>query len=445
MKKTIAACIFVTFCALSMTYASNTTRADSDAMDPLLKLLVQNGVITQAQAVQVQAQYDRQKSGTSAAGGQPSAAPSAEVQSATGSGGQLAPVKAELPASLRGFKPIGLFYLSYQDGTQYSGVPNETSSYNAFVLKRGYFGADVDVTPYLTARFVTDITVDSTGDVKPRAKYIYGKFHWQGNNIITGPYMEFGLAHMPWLDFEEAINGFRMQDTMFLERSSVFNSADVGVIFGSDLGGSLSSEYKSDVNSHYAGRYGSWQAGFYNGGGYHAAEQNKNKVFEGRLSIRPVPDVIPGLQFTAFGVVGKGNQPVVNGVQPPDWKSFNGMVSYESRFFTGTAQGYVGRGNQSGKAIAPDGRAARQKGYSLFGAVHIPTPHFGDKISVLGRFDEFDSDSDIYSDLQHRYIAGFAWHMYKGNVWLFDYQRTNHSLDVIPGENRVQVTLQTAF
>jgi hypothetical protein len=27
--------------------------------------------------------------------------------------------------------------------------------------------------------------------------------------------MEFGPAHMPWLDFEKVINGFRMQDTMF--------------------------------------------------------------------------------------------------------------------------------------------------------------------------------------------------------------------------------------
>ena len=424
---------------LGMAYASETSNADSKPMDPLLKLLVQNGVITSAQARQVEAEYEKQKSGAAAA-----ATPSSAQVSAAPAP-KPAAQKVELPAPLRGFNPIGLFYLSYQAGSQYEGVPNETESYNAFRLKRGYFGADVDVTPFLTARFVTDITVDSTGDVKPRAKYIYGKFHWKGNDVITAPYMEFGLAHMPWLDFEEAINGFRMQDTMFLERNGVFNSADVGVIFGSNLGGSMSSEYKSEVNSHYAGRYGSWQAGIYNGGGYHASEQNKNKVFEGRLTVRPAPDVVPGLQFTAFGLVGKGNQPATNGASPPDWKGFNGMVSYESRFFTGTAQGFVGKGNQSGKAIAPDGSAARQRGFSLFAAAHIPTPHFGEKISVLGRVDEFDADTDIYSDIQHRYIAGIAWHMYKGNIWLFDYQRTNHSLDAIPGENRMQITLQTAF
>ena len=440
MKKTIMACILFAFCFWGMVYASDTTQTDSENMDPLLKLLVQNGVITQAQATQVQAEYNRQKSGTP-----PPASQAAAPQAATGSSGQLGAVKAEMPEPLRSFKPIGLFYLSYQNGTRYSGVPNETSDYNAFLLKRGYFGADVAVTPYLTARFVTDITVDSTGDVKPRAKYIYGKFHWKGNKAITGPYMEFGLAHMPWLDFEEAINGYRMQDTMFLERNGVFNSADTGVLFGSDFGGTLSSEYKAEVNPHYAGRYGSWQAGIYNGGGYHAAEQNKNKVFEGRLSVRPLPDVVPGLQFSAFGIVGKGNQPVEDGMQPPNWRSFDGMVSYESRFFTGTAQGYVGRGNQSGKALAPDGRAARQRGYSLFAAAHIPTPHFGSRISVLGRFDDFNADTQIYSDITHRYIAGIAWRMYKGNIWLVDYQRTNHSSDMIPGENRVQVTLQTGF
>jgi hypothetical protein len=318
--------------------------------------------------------------------------------------------------------------------------------YNSFQLKRGYFGADIDFTPYLTGRFVSDVTLDSTGDVKLRAKYMYAKFHWTGNNAITNPYVEFGLAHMPWLDFEENLNGFRMQDTMFLERNSIFNSADIGVLVGSDLGGSMGSDYKSKVDSKYAGRYGSWQVGVYNGGGYHAAEKNTNKVFEGRLSIRPVPGAVPGLQFTVFGVVGKGNVAVANGIQPPDWKSFDGMVSYESQYFTFSGQGYFGTGNQGGNVLQSDKiTAADQKGFSVFAAVHIPTPHLGEKITVLGRADEFNLNTSTHSDVQRRYIAGVAFHLYKSNILLFDFERLNHSNSTIPGENRGQITMQMSL
>lgn len=367
------------------------------------------------------------------------------AQSTAGDESKPPAPKSELPAALKSFKPIATFYLSYQAGSKYSGSPNTTVNYNSFLLKRGYFGAEMAVTPYLTGRFVSDVTLDSTGDVKLRAKYMYAKFHWKGNEIITNPYMEFGLAHMPWLDFEESINGFRMQDTMFIERNGIFNSADIGVLVGSDLGGSLSSDYKSKVNSRYAGRYGSWQVGVYNGGGYHAAEKNTNKVFEGRLSLRPAPDIVPGLQFTVFGVIGKGNVARTNGMELPDWKSFNGMVSYESQYFTFTGQGYFGTGNQGGSALQPDGTSADQRGFSLFASARIPTPRWTEKISILGRFDEFNTNTRISSDVQRRFIVGVSFHLYKSNILLIDFERLNHSIQTIPDEKRGQVTMQMAL
>lgn len=373
------------------------------------------------------------------------ASPSAVVlQPAPDVTSQAAAPESEMPAWVKGFKPIGTFYLSYQAGTRNSG-DRQTTDYNSFQLKRGYFGADVNITSYLTSRFVGDITLDSVGDVKVRAKYLYGKFHAKGSNAITAPYVEFGLAHMPWLDFEEALNGFRMQDTMFLERNGIFNSADIGVLVGSDIGGSMSSEYKSSVNSKYAGHYGSWQVGVYNGGGYHAAEQNTNKAFEARLTIRPVPSAVPGLQFTAFGVVGKGNKPATGTSETPDWKSGVVMISYESRYFTFSGQGYLGIGNQGGSALESNGAAAHQSGFSAFASVHIPIPHYGEKVSIIGRLDEFNPNTRIYNDLQRRYIAGFAWHLFKDNIFLVDYERTAHSLSTLAGEDRVQATLQAVF
>jgi hypothetical protein len=430
MKKIFCACVLATLWMLGTVCASDAAATDPVLTDQQSQRAVPESSTTTAP---VGTQNNLLVADASLSSGQTdSSKPSAGSDSPA-----PAPKPVELPAYLKNFKPIGLFYLSY--------VANPTKDTNSFQLKRGYFGADVDVTSYMSGRFVSDVTMDSTGDVKLRAKYMYAKFHWKGNDVITGPYSEFGLSHMPWLDFEEAINGFRMQDTMFLERNSVFNSADIGFLVGSDLGGSLSGDYKSKVENHYAGKYGSWQIGVYNGGGYHAAENNTNKVFEGRLTIRPVPSQLPGLQFTAFGIAGKGNKAVTNGVNPPDWNGFDGMISYQHEYFTFTGQGFFGAGNQGGSVVNSDGTAADQKGYSIFGSVRIPTPKIGGKISLLGRFDQFDTNTHVLNDMKSLYIAGVAWHFNKSNTWLFDYQRTNHSVSTTPGENQVQLTLQLAF
>jgi hypothetical protein len=424
MKKIILACVIAALWTLGAGYASDAAATNPPIKNPLLQLLVLNHVITEEQALQVEAQLNKQTSTAASSDSKP----------------QAAAPKSDLPDILKGFKPIATFYLSYQD------AHTKTTDTNSFQLKRGYFGADMDITPYLTTRFVSDVTMLATGDVELRAKYIYGKFHWKGNDAITAPYMEFGLVHTPWLDFEEGINGFRMQDTMFLERNSVFNSADIGVTVGSDLGGSMDNDYKSKVDSKYAGKYGSWQIGVYNGGGYHAAENNTNKVFEGRFTIRPISNALPGLQFSVFGVVGQGNTAVVNGVQPPDWKSFNGMVSYESQYFTFTGQGYFGTGNQAGSALSTNKQSADQKGFSVFASAHIPTPKIGGKISIFGRADEFNTDTHLHTtDIRRMYIAGLAWQFYKSNTWLFDYQRTNHRVSSILPEDRVQLTLQVGL
>lgn len=115
---------------------------------------------------------------------------------------------------------------------------------------------------------------------------------------------------MPWLDYEEHVNWYRCQDTIFIERNSTFNSADFGLTFVSLLGGEMSEEYQRKVNNKYPSRYGSMAFGVYNGGGYHASEKNENKVLEGRLTVRvrPLPDIIPGFQLSYFGITGKGNK-----------------------------------------------------------------------------------------------------------------------------------------
>jgi hypothetical protein len=339
----------------------------------------------------------------------------------------------------------GLWYISYQNGRELGLWPNTTEGFNTFKIKRGYINIRASLKPWLEVRITPDVHQDATGDLKVRLKYVYAKFKAEGNRILSSPYVEVGVAHMPWLDFEEHINRFRMQDTMFMERNGLFNSADIGFTLGSNFGADLGEEYKKNVNDHYAGRYGSWQFGVYNGGGYHAKEKNQNKVVEARGTLRPIPDRLPGLQFSVLGIYGKGNQPAME-TSPtlPDYEVVTGMVSYEHPYFVLTGQWYEGEGNAKGTAIdSEDGLSRSQRGQSYFAEVRFTQNR---NLRAIGRYDRFNTNTNVDgSDLQQRLILGFAWQMFEGNYWVFDYDRLYHSRPDLADEDRFQVTLQVSF
>ncbi|MEW5764312.1 MAG: hypothetical protein ACOYXN_10960 [Acidobacteriota bacterium] len=426
-------------CALGLA-AGWTVRAQE--MDPLLKILVENKVITESQARAVQEEYVKRQAATET------------TMKESIEGGLDAKIKKsapQIPSALKDLKIGGLWYLSYQNGNKYDGTPDETSVYSKFTVKRGYLNVEKKITPWFSVRFTPDVTQDSTGDLKVRMKYVYAKFSGKGNNFFGKPYTEIGMVHMPWLDFEEHINRYRMQDTMFMERNGLFNSADFGIMAGSNFGPELDEAFKKDVNDHYAGKYGSWQLGVFNGGGYHASEKNHNKVIEGRVTLRPLPEVIPGLQASYFFINGKGN---VAEPQPPkelpDYKVNAFMLSYEHKYVALTGQYYTGKGNAKGDAVyASDGPgwkagdARKMKGYSYFAEVRFPESA---KWSVIGRYDNFDKDKeDPDSDRQKRTLFGVAYQFHKGNYVLLDYESLDHRDKNIPNENRFQVTMQVKF
>jgi len=405
--------------------------SDPQQLDPLLELLVKKGVITAAEATALQAEADAEKAAPAA----PAAQPAPVAAPAT-------PAPAELPAAFKGLKIGTTAYLSYQDGSA-----NDSSGagldFSKFVLKRGYIDVRKEITPYFNARITPDIYLDSSGNTNVRMKYLYGAFTKSELGFIGKPYVEFGMAHMPWLDFEENINRFRMQDTMFMERAGLFNSADVGVLVAGNFGEELPKEYKERVNGAQAGRWGSFGVGLYNGGGYNASEKNTNKVLEGRVSLRPLPDIVPGLQASVFGITGKGNIEETATVTAPDWEVLAGMISYESPRLVLTGQYEQGKGNQRGSAVDANGNALDHDGYSFFTEVRLDEAQ---KYSLFGRYDRFDPNSDDpASDVTKRTIVGVAWQFTKNNYWVLDYDRLEHSTDGRDTEDRLQVTLQIKY
>jgi hypothetical protein len=335
------------------------------------------------------------------------------------------PTAATLPHVTLG----GLAYISYQNGDK------NDQAYSKVLVKRAYVDTKAKILPYLSARATFDITQDSTGDWKSRFKYAYGAFSTDRIGFIASPVIEFGLDHMPWLDFEESINNFRMQDEMFMERNGIFNSADVGLLVGGYFGGEMPAEYKKDVASGYPGKYGSFQIGVYNGAGYHASEANTNKVLEGRITIRPVPDVIPGLQFTYFGINGKGNT-----VLEPDWTLNVGMISFQSTWAVITGQYIDGKGAQSGTAVDAQGNSLKRNGWSGFVEAKLTK-----QWSLIARYDNFNANTDASDQTQKRTIGGIAYKLGHNNVILVDYDQLKYDQAGKPTDKRGQVTLQVAF
>ena len=299
----------------------------------------------------------------------------------------------------------GQWFFGYQN-RRIDGVEE-----NEFLLKRGYLTIEKKFSNSVSGRITQDISVDhegdGEGDVEIRLKYGYVRYKFGDISFFHNSYVEFGLVHRPWIDFEQKVNHYRVQGTMYLDRNNVLSSADYGVTITTLFGGEINKEYKAKVSSAYPGKYGSATFGVYNGGGYHAIENNNNKIFEGRISIRPFPAYCPGLQVSYVNLFGKGNVE-----SSPDFKLNMFGLSYESTFTNIMASFMNGKGNQSGKLVDDLGKSYGTSGYSLFAEVKIFGP-----FAVIGRYDFLE-----YSDFERKnYISGIAYKFLGGNKILLDY------------------------
>ncbi len=324
---------------------------------------------------------------------------------------------APLPEGLRGLSVGVLGYVDYSVGN--TGVAgDDTSSLNRFTLTRGYLTVKKRILPWMSARTTADVHQDSDEDWKFRLKYLYAELSPQDVGLLTQMKAEIGQGHIPWQDFEEHVNPYRAQGTVAIERAGIFNSADLGLSLRGNLGGELDDAKVRTGNHHYDGRYGSWHVGVYNGGGYHAKEHNDNKVVEGRFTLRPLPDALPGLQLSYLGMSGKGNTD-----PSPDYTVNLGMVSYEHPFGIVTAQYFQTTGNAKGSLVDGAGDALDTEGWSLFGRLVAPGTHR--KLAAFGRYDHFDADKDaVVADNADYdlYVAGLSFDLHHGNMVLLDYE-----------------------
>lgn len=348
------------------------------------------------------------------------------------------PQTPEPPAGLKGLSIGALAYIDYSFGEK----NGNGTHFNQFALTRGYINIKKEITPWLRARITPDITQTSTGDWELRMKYLYADFLTPDlGGVLTDNDARVGLGHTPWIDFEETINVYRMQGTMFQERNGIQSSADIGAGFLGNFGGTLTKDQQAEVgySTPYNGRYGTYHIGVYNGGGYHAAEANQNKSVEARISIRPLPDFAPGLQVSYNGIWGKGNSTANNG-QGNNWITNAGMLSYQMKYLVLAGQYVTSIGEQSGK----DQNSG--KGYSFFGDLRLP---FYDKVSAFARYDHWNPGTQSASPgtqlKQNTVIGGLGYRIYGNNMIIADYERVHYDVAGKSDDKKGQVVLQVSF
>jgi hypothetical protein len=294
-----------------------------------------------------------------------------------------APPPAQPPAAQPEYPIIRFGMLSY---LQYNAEVENRDGLNAFDVTRAYLNVNAQVASRVRFRFTPDIrrVTDGSlaGSLTVRVKYAFGQFDTLGR---PGSWGRLGLHQTPWLDFEESVNRYRVQGTMFSEREGLIpGSGDFGVSYFTPL----------------PRGYGEVHAGIFNGEGFTQPEANKYKSVQARLTVRPFPNrgLAHGFRISGFYNAGwyAEDRPRRLGIV---------MGSFEHRHLVATLQQL--NATETPSAVLPI--EIDRSGWSFF-----VEPRQGPSgWAGLLRYDSFEADESIADSSQHRVMAGggywFVW------------------------------------
>jgi hypothetical protein len=308
--------------------------------------------------------------------------------------------------------------LSY---VQYDAELENRQGFNAFDLTRGYVNINGQLSKNVRFRLTPDIrrATDSTlaGTLVFRVKYAFLELD---NVKSPRSWVRFGAHQTPWLDFEESINRYRVQGTMFSEREGLIpGSSDFGVGYLTPLG-----------------KYLDLQTGVYNGEGYAQTDVNKYKSAQARLTLRPFAGrgVANGLRLSGFYSAGwyAANRPRNLGIA---------MGSFEHANLVATLQ-YL-KATDNPNAAAP--RDIDRNGASAFVEIRQGIKGW----AALARVDHLDPDDSLGNNSQRRVIAGgaywFVWPRSRVGLVVTNEQVHYDATTARPHENRLLVQTHVEF
>lgn len=315
-------------------------------------------------------------------------------------------------------------------GTHYLGFINKNmksgDTTNNFEVRRNYIQVKAYVMddPKSYLRVTLDSTYSNTtakgeGHANVYIKYAYLYL----NNILPYTGVEFGMAHRPWIDYEEH-QGWWMRSVskVFVEADEaahLTNSADLGVNFKTKT------------------PYFTSEIGVFNGEGYHGTNDNAGANDEelgdgvsaewrltaallgnGDKKRKPLKDSYFDASF--FGQYNMDNSHNANSLGKSENYKFYGLHTvYNNPSFLISAQ-YVTSDNDLANDTNWNGQ-----GYSVNG-----TYRFGEKkqFSAFARYDEWENENTttgVVASTEKNAIYGVAWQQNKNFKWLLSGQSYN--------------------
>jgi hypothetical protein len=329
---------------------------------------------------------------------------------------QTAPAPA--PAAEPDYPIVRLGVVSY---AQYDAELENRDSFNAFDLTRGYININGQLASNVRFRITPDVRriTDSSlaGTLVLRIKYAFLEL-----DNLTGArsWVRFGAHQTPWLDFEESINRYRVQGTVFAERENLIpGSSDFGVGLFTPVG-----------------KYIDVQAGVYNGEGYAQTDTNRYKSAQGRLTLRPFAGrgIANGFRLSGFYNEGwyAAARPRRLGIV---------MSSFEHANLVATLE-YL-KATENPSAAAP--RDIDRSGSSAFLELRQGMSGW----AAIGRVDLFDPDGALGNNSQRRVIAGgaywFVWPRSRVGLVVTNEQVHYNAAAARPEENRLLVQTHVEF
>jgi len=313
---------------------------------------------------------------------------------------------------------IRIGVLSY---VQYDAELTNRDAFNVFDLTRGYININGQLSKNVRFRLTPDVRriTDSSlaGTLVLRVKYAFVELD---NVKAARSWVRFGAHQTPWLDFEESIDRYRVQGTMFSEREGLIpGSSDFGVGYFTPVG-----------------KYADIQTGVYNGEGYAQTDVNKYKSAQGRLTLRPFAGsgIANGFRLSGFYSAGwyAADRPRRIGIV---------MGSFEQTHLVGTLQ-YL-KATESPSAVAP--RDIDRNGSSGFLEIRQGMNGW----AALARLDLLDSDEALDNNSQRRIIAGgaywFVWPRSRVGLVVTNEQVHYDAAAARPQENRLLVQTHVEF
>jgi len=317
------------------------------------------------------------------------------------------PAPATTPAAEPEYPIVRVGVLSY---VQYDAELENRDGYNVFDLTRGYINVNGQLARNVRFRITPDVrraTSDTTlsGSLILRIKYAFVELD---NFKTERSWVRFGAHQTPWLDFEESIDRYRVQGTMFSEREGLIpGSSDFGVGYFTPIG-----------------KYIDIQTGVYNGEGYAQTDISKQKSVQGRVTLRP------------FAGRGTANGFRLSGFFSGGWYAADrprrlGIVmgSFEQTHLVTTLQ-YV-KALENPNPIMP--RNIWRSGPSGFIEIRQGLQGW----AALARVDLFDPNQSVADNSQRRIIAGGAyWFVFPRNSRVA-LVATNEQVHYEPASGRV--------